>query len=391
MSSSLKTNLDRKLNSYAPLKSTDKTKEFLRDFFKILSPDGKRNLAGDVSGCANDEMLRQLVQSIRNGLLIPMKAQGGKTPSEITPSPRSGVEDSIENLKSLNIEPISRSSQSQLRHHCLERDGNKCLATGQYSHSHAHPRNAITTHLEAAHIILFALGSFQANDGEAVDRHAKIWVNLRRYFPILRDISFTSEQINSEKNVLMLDSQLHTEFGQFRLIFEATGVAHQYRIKTFPDTATGPIRNLPKSRLVKFRVHKGSWKLPDPKLLEIHACIGNFLHMSGQAEIIDKVLKDFQDCAGLAPSGSTNIVDLLAVSGLSLLPSNANETPDSQKPAEKQRPPEKQDAVSGLSLLPPNVDETSHSQKSTEKQRPTENQGRPWAKFPDTENKPWTY
>lgn len=157
-----------------------------------------------------------------------MKAQGGKTPTEITPSPHSGVEDSIENLKSLNIEPISRSSQSQLRHRCLERDGNKCLATGYYSHGHAHPRNAITTHLETCHIIPFALGSFQTNNSEAVDRHAKIWVKLRRYFPVLRDMSFNSDYINSEKNVLMLDSLLHIEFGQFRLIFQRTGAAHQY-------------------------------------------------------------------------------------------------------------------------------------------------------------------
>jgi hypothetical protein len=263
-----------------------------------------------------------------------MKAQVGKTPAEITQSPLSGVEDSIENLKSLNIEPISRSSQSQLRHHCLERDGNKCLASGMYSYSRNHPRNAITTFLEAAHIIPFALGSFQANDDEAVDRHATIWVNLRRYFPVLRSMSFTSEQINSEKNILMLDSQLRREFGQFRLIFEATGLAHRYRIKTFPDTATGPIQSLPRNRYVKFRVHRGSWELPDPKLLEIHAAIGNFLHISGQAEIIDKVLKDFEECGGLAPSGSTNIEDLLAVSGLSLLPSNVGEMSDSQKSTE---------------------------------------------------------
>lgn len=46
-----------------------------------------------------------------------------------------------------------------------------------------------------------------------------------------------------------------------------------------------------------------------------------FLHMSRQAEVIDKVLNDVEDCGGLAPSGSTNIEDLLAVSGLSLLPS----------------------------------------------------------------------
>ncbi|KAJ5121468.1 uncharacterized protein N7515_009429 [Penicillium bovifimosum] len=324
MPSSSKTKLGRKLNTYTPLEPTDKTKDSLRDFFTILPPDGKQNLAGDVLGCADDEKLRQL-------------QKGGKTPIEITPSPRSGVEDSIENLKSQNIEPISGSCQSRLRHRCLERDGNKCLATGHYSHNHAHPQNAMTTHLEAAHIIPFALGSFQANDGEA-----------------------------------------------FRLIFEATGVAHQYRIKTFPDTATAPIRDLPRNRLVKFKVHKGSWELPDSNLLGIHACIGNFLHMSGQAEIIDKVLKDFEDCGDLAPSGSINIGDLLAVSGLSLLPSNTNKTRDSRESLEKQRPLGKQDIVTGLSLLPSNIDRTSDTQK---KQRPTEKQGRLRAKSLDTENK----
>lgn len=289
--------------------------------------------------------MRQLVQSIRTGLLIPLKAQGGKTPTEITPCPRSGVDDSFENLKSLNIEPINRSAQSTLRGHCLERDGNKCVATGQYSYNSQHPRNAITTHLEAAHIIPYALGSFEAKSGEAVDRHAKIWVMLRRYFPILRRMTLTSENLNQERNVIMLDSQLHTEFGQFRLIFEATGLPHQYRIKTFADTATGPVQNLPRNRLARFRVHKGRWELPDPRLLEIHACIGNFLHMSGQAEIIDKVLKIFEDCGGLAPSGSTNIADLLAASSLSLLPSNFDETADSQKPTEKHRPLEKQEPL----------------------------------------------
>ncbi|QKX63551.1 uncharacterized protein TRUGW13939_10722 [Talaromyces rugulosus] len=254
-----------------------------------LSPDGRELLTDDVSECANDEQLRQLVRSIETGLLIPLKAQGGKTPTDITPSPRPGVEDSIENLKTQNIEPITGGPQSQLRHHCLERDGYKCVATGRYSGDHAHPQNAPTTYLEAAHIIPFALGSFQPNDGEAMDRHAKIWVNLRRFFPVLR-------RSRASQN---------------------------------------------------------------------HACIGNFLHMSGQAEIIDKVLKDFEDCGGLASDGSSNLEDLLAVSRLSLLHTNVNEMPDSKKPTEKQR----------------------HMEKS----RPMAQQGRQRAKRFDSENQPWGY
>ena len=234
--------MDRKLNSYILLEPTDKTEDFLRDFLEILSPKGKANLAVDILGCSTDENLRQLVQSIRTGLLIPLKAQGGKTPTEITPSPHFGLEDSIENFKSLNIEPITRSPQSQLRSHCLERDGHKCLATGLYSYTHAHPQGEMTTYLEAAHIIPFALESSQAKDRRAEHRNASIWVNLWRYFPVLRNMSFTSEQINLEKKVLMLDSQLRKEFSQFRVIFVATGVAHQYRIKTFSYTITGSIQ-----------------------------------------------------------------------------------------------------------------------------------------------------
>ncbi|KAJ5461119.1 uncharacterized protein N7458_002671 [Penicillium daleae] len=142
MSSSYKTKLDRKLNSYTPLEPTDKTRDFLRDFFEVLPPDGRQNLAEEVSECA-DKKLRQLFQSIRTGLLIPLKAQGGKTPAELTPEEPSGY------LKCLDT-----SSQSQLPHNFLERDGNKCVATGHYRHRHAPPPNAMTNYIEAAHIIL---------------------------------------------------------------------------------------------------------------------------------------------------------------------------------------------------------------------------------------------
>ncbi|KAJ5085393.1 hypothetical protein N7532_010164 [Penicillium argentinense] len=351
--------LDQRLNSYVPLepsggKPSDDTKGFLRLLWTMLPPGGKENLAKDIlkgkdgEPRPDDEALRQLVQSIRSGLLIPMKAQGGKTPTEVTPSPRSGVEDSVEDIKGKSIEPISRNPHSKLRKNCLERDGYKCMATHQYSIDHPHPKSARTTYLEAAHIIPYTLGIFQPLDGKDVDRHAKIWINLRRYFPVLRAMSEDLKLINCEENMLMLDSQLHKGFGQFKLIFEATGVPNQYRIKTFTGMPTGPIQNLPKKRLVLFRVHQGHWKLPDPQFLQVHACIGTFLHMSGQGESMDKVINHFRECGGLAPSGSTNIEETLAVSSLSLLPANVEESPESPKPKMKQRPAQEQSQAKSL-------------------------------------------
>lgn len=219
--------------------TTDKTKDFLRDFFKTLCPGGQKHLAEDVFKCANDEGLQHLAQSIRTGLMIPIRAQAGKTPTDITPSPCTHTWD-----PKLNIEPSSRGPQGRLQRHCLERDGFKRLATGMYSADDTHPRNAPADFLGAAHIIPFALGPFQAKDAASVGRDAQIWVSLRRYFPALRSISFGPDQINSKKNVLMLQNSTHRLFGQFKLIFE--------------PTATAPIRALPKSRLVKFKVHKGN-------------------------------------------------------------------------------------------------------------------------------------
>lgn len=295
--------MNQKLDRYKPLHHRDNTQKFLREFFNHLSSGGQSNLAEDVSGCINDAQLRQLVQSIRTGLLTPLKAQGGQTPATITQSPREGVES------------ISRSPQQQLRRNCMERDGNMCVATHIWSRSHQYPkgapRGAIALRLEAAHIIPYTLGAFWPTDRTAVDKHAKIWVQLGRYFPKLHRL--TSEQLNSETNVMMLTADAHYEFGQFNITFEETRVRNQYHIKTFPKTPTWVTRDLPPNRMRTFRVHKGRWLLPDPELLRIHAAIGNFLHATGEGERIDKLLEDLGDRGVLAPDGSTNIEEFLSM------------------------------------------------------------------------------
>ncbi|KAJ5110692.1 hypothetical protein N7532_001227 [Penicillium argentinense] len=152
--------LDQRLRQYNPLGRNDNTVIFLRNFFDVLPSGGQETLARDVGGYSSDHKIRQTVDSIRNGLVCPLRAIGGRTPSEITPAPRPGVEDSIENLRSLDVRPLARTHQQQLRDRCLERDGYCCMLTGLPSGQHPHPEGAMTARLEAAHIIPFALGSF---------------------------------------------------------------------------------------------------------------------------------------------------------------------------------------------------------------------------------------
>ncbi|KAJ5790583.1 uncharacterized protein N7518_007594, partial [Penicillium psychrosexuale] len=97
-------------------------KKFLETCFKYLPSDGQVNLSEDVSGCHNDDELRQLAASIDAGLLRPLLSTSGKTPV-ITPSPRISFDDSVEDLNSLDITPGNRTDQERLRRNCLRRDG----------------------------------------------------------------------------------------------------------------------------------------------------------------------------------------------------------------------------------------------------------------------------
>jgi hypothetical protein len=209
-------------------------------------------------------------------------------------SPRKGIEESIENLPTQGIDPISR-NQKALRDHCLKRDGYRCVAYRLWSGYHKYPDGARTTSLQAAHIIPFSLGSFNHKDKNDVKRHHNTWVSINRYFPSLVKMGNDSESLIDERNLMMLDKLIHDELGAFRFAFIATGIANQYEIKTYKDTFSAQFHHLPADRIVMFCLHEGNWDLPDPELLRIHAALAEFFHMSGHGERIQKVLRDFEE------------------------------------------------------------------------------------------------
>jgi hypothetical protein len=87
----------------------------------------------------------------------------GKTP--VSPSPRFGVDDSIEEI----ISELVSSSREQgwLKEACLLRDDNRCVLTGLYDTGKADEilsederKHITTTDTQAAHIIPFSVGNF---------------------------------------------------------------------------------------------------------------------------------------------------------------------------------------------------------------------------------------
>jgi hypothetical protein len=243
-----KASLDTALAGYQALDPEDDTDKLLQIFFKYLPPDGQLHLAEDVSYCRNDDELRQLADSLDTGLLRSMLSNGGKT-SIITPSSRLGLEDSIENIHSLDIESATRNDQDRLRNNCLKRDGHKCVITKCWDRNHHHSPGDLFAPLQAVHIIPFALGSFR-NDDER-KRVSQVWVNIFRYFPSLRSrLNLSPEDVNREDNIMMMITPLHEEFRHFYFVFEATASPNRYRLKTFPGFASGYAIFLPSDNVV---------------------------------------------------------------------------------------------------------------------------------------------
>jgi hypothetical protein len=193
------------------------------------------------------------------------------------------------------------------------------------------PPDAHTADLEAVHIIPFGLGNFRKDERL---RHAQIWHCLYRYFPTISDLFHrTEEDINRIDNVMMLWAVLHKEFGRFSLILEDTNVSGRYRVKTFSQFRNTILRShMPEFVILASHDHR--YPVPNKFLLAVHAAIGNILHATGRGELIAKTMKHPGDSGGhaLAKDGSTNVEELLSVTGLSSLAIN----PSHRSPARKE-------------------------------------------------------
>lgn len=328
-----KSSFDAALASYRAENARDDTKKFLEVCFKYLPLDGQVNLSKDVCKCSDVGKLRQLAANIDTGLLRPLLSNGGRTPA-ITSSPRLDFDDDVEDLHSLDMQPADRSDQDRLRQNCLRRDGYQCVLTKCWTNSQKpYSLKQRRGPLRAVHILPFALGNFTNDDVRR--RSSMVWTNIFRYFPSVRSqLAMSIENVNKENNMMMLFSPLHEEFGGFHLILEPTETPNRYRVKTFPSFSTIISDLLPRGGFVTLTSHVPDLPLPAAEYLQLHAAIGNILHASGRGELIAKLMRGLRGAA-LARDGSSNVGDLLSVSGLSLLASNPSLAAETASPEGK--------------------------------------------------------
>ncbi|KAF7174205.1 hypothetical protein CNMCM5623_006690 [Aspergillus felis] len=299
-----------KLARYTPRDSKDYTVEILTSFIENLPSVSKRVITKVIT-ISGDDDLYNLAYHLRTAILIPMKAQGGKT-AQATALPLSETDITRDNVTSEMTESSSRDDQEWLKIICLERDNYQCVVTKLWDPV-AEPifklqeQGGMTLNTQLAHIIPFSLGHSD-NDWKAKEI-AKCWETLYLLFPSIKDV-IKPTTINIPANAMTLAAPIHKDFGSLRIAFVPTDTENTYEIKMYPRHQT--FFDQYYKKLVTFTKQSDS-ELPSRALLETHAAIAEILHASGQGKQIDELLYDWDTLRCLASDGSTDLQSLLSL------------------------------------------------------------------------------
>lgn len=140
------------------------------------------------------------------------------------------------------------------------------------------PPHELQSTLECAHIIPFALGSFDENDAVQTRNKAIIWFAIHRYFPEVSS-KIDARSVNQRGNALCLQTSLHTLFGIYDVGFRPLGDdhdnhLHRYEITKLTGARVAMFPSKSGSPVVEFTSADNSIPLPDPDFLKLHLVIG---------------------------------------------------------------------------------------------------------------------
>ncbi|KDQ16182.1 hypothetical protein BOTBODRAFT_31254 [Botryobasidium botryosum FD-172 SS1] len=287
---------ENKIQNYVPRNAEDLTVPMLS---AILEHAPQRaHVAEEIYCCETDEKLADLANRYQYGLIVPMRANGAKTPEVGShPSLSSAVENELRNEDMLELTKRRQHKQALLR------DGNRCLVTKLLDMgTPSHGEERINTF--AAHIIPFSFLPSSTSEAQ-IERSSHLFEVLDRFGGVqLNDEN--GEKINLLDNVMTLKMELHTLFGQLAIWFEPVlGEENTYQFRKLSDVHTG----VADRTKVVFSTDHPDIPLPNPRYLAVHAACAKVVHASGVAEVIDKVLRDLEDLPVLSKDGSSS--DLL--------------------------------------------------------------------------------
>ncbi|PGH14871.1 hypothetical protein AJ79_02733 [Helicocarpus griseus UAMH5409] len=188
----------------------------------------------------DDEKLFSVFQNLKTALLVPTAHHQYQLS---TPKAPGSIDSTAQTLPS----PLAR--QQRFRTDCLERDDQRCVATGVVDSSY------LDEHLELLD---------HEPEGSSVPKEiAESWAVLYKCFPSLQEVVDISK-INETTNGLSLHTLIHRAFGLFKLAFEATDEPNTYKMKTYQRIDSFVPRMIHQDRIVRFNDSKMAPHPPTP-------------------------------------------------------------------------------------------------------------------------------
>ncbi|KAG1814646.1 uncharacterized protein BJ212DRAFT_1481852 [Suillus subaureus] len=193
------------------------------------------------------------------------------------------------------------SRRSIFRNLINERDGDKCVVTGTLNIANGpYPRTTEVGegYLDAAHILPRSI----VHEHPRSNRIAGTIDIIKHYTKLPDEImDDLAGIIDNPENGMLLDIALHRGFDSYRWCLHPTDVLHKYKVHW--------LRYVPLHKEnfteVQFRDHsRDGVPLPNPTLIALHSAVAHVLHISGAAEVIDKVYDAFSDEGPTVPSGN---------------------------------------------------------------------------------------
>lgn len=114
---------------------------------------------------------------------------------------------------------------------------------------------------------------------------------------------------------MILEKSVHEYFGAFKIALEPSPEADKYR--TYSATRKPLFAALlPPDSIITLVSHDPRYPLPDRTLLETHYLVARILHATSRGEVVEKILRGYDEIGAMATGGTTDICQLLSVTSL---------------------------------------------------------------------------
>lgn len=255
------------------------------------------------------ETLSSIAKNLLEGLFVPLKAQGGATPTFTSHSEASPAQ------------AATPGRLSSLRNICLLRDGYRRVVTGHLDSSKRTRRNpGVST--DCTHIIPHALNNLEST-GTLPHTVSLVWRIINLFDPNLSH-TLEGDLIDTPCNAITLIHDLRELSSRLEAYFEAVpDMPNTYVFKATRTAGKLMEHQRPKAAQLTFcgnePLGSHSAALPSARLLKFHAACCKILEMAGAAGYVEQVVEDMEELAAkgtMATDGSSDLGLFLRLKGL---------------------------------------------------------------------------